>query len=198
MIRTFLIATVAFALSAAGAVAQAFVVQPGDVLSISVLEDPALNREVLVRPDGRISLPLAGSLDVSGQTPEQIEAAVRGRLAREFVTPPSVTVALVRLGPLSAELEDGTIGSVFIMGAVNSPGRYEIELPMTLLQTLAIAGGPNPFAATRRIQVRRQTTDTESVLLFDYRAVKNGLVPSEIIMVRDGDVIIVPERRLFE
>ena len=196
MFRRLLIC-MAMGLVAAPLAAQQYLIEPGDVLSVTVIEDPSLNREVLVRPDGRINLPLAGSVEASGRTPETVQAAVRRALAREFVEAPSVTVALARLReqPLDEEVP---LPAIFVLGAVNNPGRFEVSLPIDVLQALALSGGPGLFAATQRIQVRRRVEGIETVLLFDYRSVARGEALEEAIVLADGDVIVVPERGLLE
>ena len=178
--------------------AQAYRIQPGDRLDISVLEDPALNRSVLVRPDGQISLPLAGSITVGGRTPEEVQGAIRQRLAGSFVSPPEVTVSLAEAGD-PAVFEPSETMSIYVLGQVARPGVYEVEPPIDALQALAIAGGTGTFAARNRIQVRRRTPgQTESVLLLNYDDIEDGMVPSASIELQNGDVIVVPERRLFE
>jgi polysaccharide export outer membrane protein len=167
--------------------------QPGDVIAISVLEDPGLNQSVLVRPDGRISLPLAGTIEVEGLSPEEVSRAIRRNLAKDFVAPPTVTVSLSS----SAEEAD-ELTRVFVLGQVGNAGTYEVELPMDLLQLLAIAGGPSAFAATERIQLRRRVNGVDHVYLFDYEAIEDGLVPVASLMLQEGDVVVVPERGLFE
>lgn len=197
MVQKLIAALMAALISSGVAGAQDYLIQPGDRLSITVLEDATLNRQVLVRPDGRISLPLAGSVQAGDRTPEAVEAAIRRALSRDFVQPPTVTVSLEALGdPTLFSPEDRA--SVYVIGQVSSPGRYDVETPIDLLQALAIAGGPSVFAATQRIQVRRRTDESETVLLFDYDQIEDGLVPSAAIMLRDGDVIVVPQRGLFE
>ena len=180
-----LIVAVAAAVIGAGANAQSYLIQPGDRLEISVLEDPGLGRTVLVRPDGRISLPLAGSVEVAGRTPEAVESLIRQRLARDFVAPPTVTVALAGLG--SPEAADGPVATVSVMGQVGSPGRYDIALPLDVLQLLAQAGGPSVFAATRRIQVRRRIDGAEAVFLFDYNVIESGAVNTDRVARRRRD-----------
>ena len=198
MVQKLLLAVMAFLFWSGASVAQQYEIQPGDRLAISVLEDSTLDRLVLVGPDGRISLPLAGSIQAGGRTTQSVEAAIRRALARDFVQPPTVTVSLEALGDPSLVSPDEAFASIFVLGQVGQPGRYELELPMDLLQALAVAGGPGVFAAIGRIQVRRRTEAGETVFLYDYESVEDGLVPSEAIMLRDGDVIIVPERNLFE
>lgn len=86
-----------------------------------------------------------------------------------------------------------------MMGEISRTGRFTIQLPMTLMQALAIGGGPGRFAAEQRIQVRRKTEDgAEQVILFDYAALQSGSPTVNDIELADGDIIFVPQRRLFE
>jgi polysaccharide export outer membrane protein len=197
--RTGLLSCAVAALLAASAASaqERYRVQPGDRLDITVLEDPGLNRQVLVPPDGRISLPLAGTIPTEGETLDAIERRVRTNLARNFVEPPTVTVSLVALGDASAA-DEGDLSSFYVIGQIGSPGRYQVDEAMTLLQALAMSGGPGVFAARDRIQLRRVVDGVERVFVFDYEEVEAGLVPTADIAVRNGDVIVVPERGLFE
>lgn len=167
-------------------------IEPGDQLGVSVLEDPGLNTTVLVRPDGRIALPLVGTILAKGRTPEEVQAAIRRGLARDFVTPPTVTVSLLSLGATQS------VPSFFILGEVGSAGRYEMRDPVDLLQALALAGGPGIFAAKSRIQLRRKEGGAEAVYIFDYDLIEEGITPTANIELRDGDVIVIPQRGLFE
>ena len=187
-------------LTVGGAVAQEYTVRLGDRLQITVLEDPGLNTSALVRPDGRITMPLAGTVTAAGLTPEAVAQSIRTRLASEFVSPPNVTVSVVGLGDPSGTGAVGTgAASIYVLGQVGRPGIYNVALPLDALRLLALAGGPGNFAAKSRIQIRRQGDDgRESVILFDYESVQDGVVPIERVALKDGDVIVVPERRLFE
>lgn len=167
-------------------------ITPGDQIAISVLEDPGLNTSVLVRPDGRIALPLVGTILVEDQTPEQVQQIIRRALARDFVTPPTVTVSLLGLGA------PDLFPQFYVLGEVARPGPYTLDRPLDLLQALALTGGPGPFAATNRIQVRRKVDGRDAVILFDYEQVEGGAVPVGDIPLRSGDVIVVPQRGLFE
>ena len=167
-------------------------IEAGDQLAITVLEDPGLNTTALVRPDGKISLPLAGTITAAGRTPEAVRDAIRRALAESFVEPPTVNVALTGVG------EEQTPPVVYVLGAVTRPGAIEIDRPIDILQALALAGGMSPFAASQRIQLRRVTSGGQSIELFDYEAVEDGAVPIGQMPLRDGDVIVVPERGLFE
>jgi len=170
------------------------------VVSISVLEDPLLDRQTLIAPDGRIALPLAGSLKAEGHTPAQLQGMVRQRLRSHFVKPPTVTVSLVSLGTAAAEAILSR--EVYVLGEVKSPGlyKYDAETTITVLQALTLAGGLGPFAANGRIQVRETEGETQTLRLFDYEAVEDGLVntPRDLQALGDGAIIVVPERGLFE
>jgi polysaccharide export outer membrane protein len=194
--RQFLLALAAALLAAPLALAQSagYRIQPGDRLQVSVLEDETLNRELLVTPDGRISVPLAGTIQVAGRTVDTIEGVIADRLASNFAVRPSVFVALTSVDPAAG------LFPVFVLGEVANPGRIEVETGTTLLQALALAGGPDRFAATKRIQLRRTdpSTGQERLYLFNFTAVERGAAIRSMIALREGDVVLVPERRLFE
>jgi polysaccharide export outer membrane protein len=164
------------------------------MLQLTVLEDETLNRQVLVTPDGRISVPLAGTIRVSGQTVDAVEGTIADQLASNFAVRPSVFVALTSVDPGAG------LFAVFVLGEVANPGQIEVEAGTTLLQALALAGGPDRFAATKRIQLRRTdpSTGQERLYLFNYNAVERGGAIRSMIALREGDVVLVPERRLFE
>ena len=168
-------------------------IQPGDELAITVLEDDTLNRQLLVLPDGTISVPLAGTVRAGGRSVESVEAAIADQLASNFAVRPSVFVSVVTV--------DETYGTfpIFVIGQVDAPGRVEVEVGTTLLQAIALAGGLDRFAATKRIQLRRaDSTGQQRLYLFNFKAVERGGAIQSMIALREGDVIIVPERRLFE
>ncbi|MEM7731345.1 MAG: polysaccharide biosynthesis/export family protein [Pseudomonadota bacterium] len=185
----------ALAISASLATAQQYRIQAGDVLRIEVLEDATLNREVLVAPDGHISIPMAGSLQVSGVSIPQAQQRVTAALAHNFATRPNVVVSLIQLRDVQARAPD----NVFVIGEVNNPGKIDIDRGTTLLQALSVAGGVTDFAAIKRIQLRRtDKSGREKVYTFNYQAVLNGQSSIGTSPVQKGDVIVVPPRRLFE
>jgi polysaccharide export outer membrane protein len=193
--RQILLAALALlAAPAAWAQASGYLIQPGDVLAITVLEDDSLNQQSLVTPDGRISVPLAGTVQASGRTVEAIESTIADRLASNFAVRPSVFVSVV-----SVTEEEETF-PIYVLGQVETPGLVEVLPGTTLLQAVALAGGLDRFAATKRIQLRRRDSATgqERLFLFNYKAVERGGTITSMITLREGDVLIVPERRLFE
>lgn len=199
MKRLFFVLLAMFA--ASYAVAQdGYRVKSGDVLSIEVLEDPSLNRESLVTPAGTFSFPFAGSVRASGQTTDQIAASLAGSLAPNFAVSPNVFVSVRALAPQAPLSATGpaTI-DVYILGEVNTPGLSQFKRGTTLLQALAATGGFTRFAATKRIQLRRTNPSTgeTGAAIINFRALEQGGAYEDITLA-DGDVILVPERRLFE
>lgn len=169
---------------------------PGDVLLINVLEDPTLDTEALVRPDGLITMPLAGTVRAAGRTPEEVAAAIRQQLAAEFVEPPTVSVVLRALAPVPPEAQQFL--SIYVIGQVNNPGLIPIEEPIGILQALALAGGVGVFGDAERIQVRQvDEAGVERVLLVNYELIEEGGIVPKIVL-DDGDTILVPERGLFD
>lgn len=167
---------------------------PGDSVDVTVLEDPSLNRQVLILPDGRISLPIVGTIDAAGKTPEQLAARIRSGMTKIFVSPPTVTAAAIGLSEDSLKEEPEAI---YVVGEVRTPGAFAFEKPMNVMQALSMAGGPGPFAARSRIQVHRTVDDVVTVETFDYDALEDGEPGTLGPVLMDGDVIIVPERSLF-
>jgi polysaccharide export outer membrane protein len=169
--------------------------RPGDVLRIEVLEDAELNRSVLIAPDGRITIPLAGAIAAGGRTVEQVQADLIARLAPNFAAPPTVFVSLERLvEPRPPGPPAKTTIEVYVMGESANPGRLDVERGSTLLQAFAQMGGFTKFAATKRIQLRRGAR----TFVIDYSAIERGTSTAGDTVLQKGDVILVPQRRLFE
>lgn len=176
-----------------------YVVSDGDRLQVEVLEDPSLNRTVTVLPGGTFNFPLAGPVVASGRTLPDIEAALRAQLGSNFAAPPNVFVGAVETGPRVRTGGGVRAVEVFLLGEVNNPGAKSIKPGTTMLQFLAQSGGFTRFAATKRIQLRRRAADgTEQLVTYNYRALLNGAALQNDVVLANDDVIIVPERRLFE
>jgi polysaccharide biosynthesis/export protein len=189
-----LIIVLTLCISATGAWAQT-TLKPGDTLSISVLQDPKLDRTVIVDSGGQIAFPLAGHIQAEGMSPERLESVLKSRLQKNYKDEAlDVTVALANL----TTPEDDLKPKVFVTGEVLRPGPYVVRQRTTLMQAISLAGGLGPFAAKRRVQVRRQTPSGETIFMFDYRAYEAGQDLEGNISLRAGDVIMVPERGLFE
>lgn len=196
-------ALLALILVTEGALAQngAYQIRPGDVLRVEVLEDSGLNREALVTPDGRVALPLAGGVAAAGRTIEEVQGEIRTRLAPNFATAPTVFVSLARVADRApATRGTGTRAiTVHVLGEAAKTGRLELRPGTTLLQAFSEMGGFSRFAATRRVQLRRvDASGTERVYTFDYNAMERGAAAGGQTVLADGDVIVIPQRRLFE
>ena len=178
--------------------AQDYRVRAGDVLQIEVLEDATLNRSAIVLPDGQITLPVAGTIRVAGRSIDQVQADLVARLAPNFASPPTVFVTLSALAERREPEPERTI-SIYVLGAANTPGKVEVSPGATFLQAIAQAGGPSAFAAKKRIQLRRiDKSGTEQVYKLDLDAIERGTSGDGITRLKEGDVIFIPQRRLFE
>lgn len=176
-------------------VAEAQTLKPGDTLSISVLQDSKLDRTVVVDPSGQIAFPLAGHFRAQGLTPQAVENILKNKLKSNYKDESlDVTVAVAN----AATPEEDLKPKVFITGEILRPGSYVVRQQTTLMQAIALAGGLGPFAAKRRIQVRRRGGPGEDIFMFDYKAYEAGQDLEGNITLRAGDVIMVPERGLFE
>lgn len=182
---------------------QSYNIRAGDVLRIEVIEDQSLNRSALVSPDGRISIPMAGAIQASGRSIEAVQAELTAKLAPNFRAAPNVFVAVERLAERRAAAPtvvapDPTY-DIFVMGEVGKPGKLTIEPGSTVLQVFAQMGGFTRFAATGRVQLRRTETDgSQNIFALNYDAIEQGMSNDGMIVLAAGDVIVVPQRRLFE
>ena len=151
----------------------------GDKLRIEVYREPQLSHSLQIRPDGKISLPLAGDLLAAGQTPATLRDVITNAL-KEYVTNPVVTVIVV----------ETQMPTISVMGEVNEPGSVPLKGRMTVIEALAAAGGFKDFANIKNITIRRPTATGVQRIKFNYKdAVK---ADSEPVYVQAGDVIIVP------
>jgi polysaccharide biosynthesis/export protein len=162
------------------AMTTAYQIGPEDVLDISVWKNPELSRTVPVRPDGKVSLPLLNDIQAAGLTPSELRDELATRLA-EFVPSPEVAV-IVR------EVHSAKVA---VVGAVKTPGRFELKSPATVLELIAMAQGFTEFASRHRIVVLRQEGQTTTRIPFNYRNVADGNDEANFF-VRAGDIIVVP------
>lgn len=154
---------------------------PEDVLHISVWKEEDLDRMVLVRPDGGISFPLAGDIQVSGRTPLEVQDEIRSRLQR-YVPNAEVTVSVDEISGYT----------VFVLGEVKEPGQFTLGRYVDVVQALTLAGGFTPYANGRSIKVLRRQDGSEVTFPFDFRDVSRGRDLQQNIVLRSGDVVIVP------
>ncbi len=167
--------------SATSAVATTgYVIGPDDVLVVNVWKEPDLSRSVVVRPDGKITLPLLKDMDASGSTPEQLQSRIEKGLA-DYVSKPSVTVIV----------QEAKSHKFNILGAVQKPGTYILTGPMTVLDAIALAGGLREWAKKKSIYILRIGPDgSRKRIPFDYKKVVKGSSDDAVLEVRD--TIVVP------
>lgn len=170
--------------SAAGASAESasgYLIQPGDVLEISVWKEENLLKTILVRPDGGISFPLAGDIQAAGQTVSQVQAAVASRLGK-YIPDPVVTVSIQQLNG----------NKIYVIGQVQRPGEFIANRNMDVLQALSLAGGMTPYAATNKIIVLRRENGALRSIPFRYGDIEKGESLGQNIILHSGDVVLVP------
>lgn len=174
-------------------------IKTGDVLRIEVLEDPTLNRDSLVLPDGRVSVPLVGSVRVTGRNVDDVRADLVKKLKPNFASEPTVFVSLSQLSELEAPVATSTDITIYLLGEVASPGAILVKPGTTFLQALAQSGGVTRFGATKRLQLRRANKNgTMQLHTFNVKDIIDGKSSVNTPTLKEGDVIIVPQRRLFE
>lgn len=158
-----------------------YVIGPDDVLEVIVWREKDLSTDVKVRPDGKVSLPLLNDVHASGLTPDEFRKVVT-EAAAKFVADPSVTVIVKQINSRM----------VFVMGEVVKPGTYPLTAPTSVVQMLALAGGPTAFAKTDEIGVLRTVDGKTTRHLFNYKEVGRGRKMEQNIILRPGDTVIVP------
>jgi len=168
--------------AAADRITQAnYVVQPGDILDISVWKEKDLQKELMVRPDGGINFPLAGEISASGKTLEQLQKELASKLAR-YVPDPVVTVAV----------KESRGNKIYVVGKVNKPGEFASNRSIDVMQALSMAGGPNPYASVNKIKILRRENGVLKAIPFKYSKVEKGEDLEQNITLQGGDVVVVP------
>lgn len=155
-----------------------YYIKPGDVLMIKVWGEPRLSGEIVIREDGRFSLPLVDEIDAQGKSLLQLKDELEARLA-EFVPGVSVSPSVIQAAPVR----------YFLVGQFAGPGEYRSELGISLLQAIAKAGGFAPFADESNLILIRKGATGEIRYSLDYNRVVSGQEPNP--KLRDGDLISV-------
>lgn len=159
-----------------------YVIGPGDVLSINVMNEPDVTGKVPVRPDGMITVPLIGEIQASGLTPDKLQNTITTKLT-DYVKQPAVTVVV----------EEMNSRQFNVMGKVQHPGSFALNKPTRVLDALALAGGFNEFAKTSKVYVLRTSASGATTKLpFNYKKVSAGGDDQDNIQLQAGDTIIVP------
>lgn len=162
-------------------VPEAYRLQPGDLLTVSVWKEKDLEGDVLVRPDGGLSFPLAGDLQASGHTVEEVRAILVQRL-KPYIPDPVVTVTVKTVGG----------NHVYVIGKVQRPGEFIFARPLDVMQALSLAGGATPYAALNDIVILRRENGAERVLRFRYGDIVRGKSLEQNVVLESGDTVVVP------
>ncbi|MCU4137947.1 MAG: Periplasmic protein Wza involved in polysaccharide export [Thermodesulfobacteria bacterium] len=158
-----------------------YTIGPGDILEISVWQDERLNRRIIVPPDGVISYPLIGDINVKGLTVADLRKIITERL-KDYIPDAIVTVMFIEINNLKA----------YVIGKVNRPGEYPIDLDTNVMQILAMAGGLTPFADSDKIIILRKEGEKIIKIPFNYDEVAHGKKLEQNIILKRGDVVVVP------
>lgn len=156
-------------------------IQPGDVLLVSVWREQDLQSEVLVRPDGGLSFPLAGEIQAMGHTVEEVRVAISERIGK-YIPGAVVTVTIKAIGG----------NRIYVIGKVNRPGEYPFSRPIDVMQALSLAGGTTPYAALNDIRILRRENGQQTSISFRYADVERGHDLSQNIELHSGDTVVVP------
>jgi len=160
---------------------QQYLIGPGDILEVSVWNEPALSKTVTVRLDKRISLPLIGDVIVTGMSLEDLSNILTHEFSK-FISNPNVVVIL----------QESKSKRYYLIGRVTKPGEFPLDFPLTVLQALARAGGFTEWAETKEILILRSTDAKETIQRFDYPEVIKGKNLQQNIKILPGDTIVVP------
>jgi len=160
--------------------ANAYVIGADDVLNVTVWKQPTLSGSILVRPDGKISMPLVNDIQASGLTTLQLSEAITAKL-RKFIQDPSVSVVLSQV---HSKL-------VYLLGEVNKKGSIELTPAMTLLQAISSAGGLTDYANKKKIYILRTEAGNQTKIPVHYKEALRGKSEFNLVL-QPGDTIVVP------
>jgi len=156
-------------------------VNPGDIINVSVWKEDGLTSDVLIRPDGKFSFPLAGDIEARGKSVEQIREILSQRLSR-YIPDLVVSVTVLQVSG----------NRVYIIGQVSRPGEIVVNPQIDIMQALSMAGGTTPFADANSIKILRRTQQGLITIPFNYGEVEKGKRLEQNIMLKAGDVVVVP------
>jgi polysaccharide biosynthesis/export protein len=157
-----------------------YVIGPEDVLTILFWRDKDLSADAVVRPDGKITLPLLNDLQAAGLTPEQLKDAVE-EAASKYVADPTATVIVKEIRSRK----------VYVLGQVLKPGTVPLASEMTVLQLIAEVGGLQEYANKRDITIIRSENGRERRFKFNYNEVVQGRRLEQNILLKPGDTVVV-------
>ena len=159
-----------------------YVIGPADVLTITYRNEKEMTGDYIVRPDGKITLPLFGDIDAVGVTPEALTDQLVKVSDKLFVNPTiSVGVKVINSRKVS------------ITGYVEKPGQYDIHAPMDVVQLISLAGGLREYTSGKEIRILRTEGGKQTSFRFNYKEVLEGKNLNQNIQLKPGDRVLVPE-----
>jgi polysaccharide biosynthesis/export protein len=158
-----------------------YVIGAEDVLSIVFWRDKDMSADVVVRPDGKISLPLLNDMQAAGFTPDQLRANII-KAATKFVQEPNTTVVVKEIHSRK----------VYVTGMVVKGGTFPLSGAMTVMQAIAIAGGLQEYADSKNIVIIRKDEGRERYFKFNYKDVLKQKNVEQNILLKPGDTVVVP------
>lgn len=168
-------------------VTQEYWIGPEDVLDITVWRNADLSKQVLVRPDGRVSLPLIGDITAVGKTAVQLAEAISEKL-KEFKENPQVSIVVKEVNSYA----------VYVLGEVARPAKYPLKSKTTILQAITLAGGFLPTAARNKLVVFRfgenGEKDVKLRASYDDIVLRDGA--GQNITLKPGDTLVVPSENM--
>ena len=159
----------------------AYLLSPGDVVMVSVWQEDSLRQEATVLPDGSITFPLAGRIDVAGLDVTAVEKQVAAKLEK-YLPDPNVSVVVKSIAG----------NMVYVQGKVIKPGPVQMAGPTAVLQALSMSGGLDKFADESEIKVVRGTGASQKILPVRYKDLVSGRDMSTNIQLQAGDTLVVP------
>ena len=158
-----------------------YILGPGDQIDIAVWKDETLTKSVIVLPDGKISFPLIGEIKAAGRTVPQLKQEITKKIS-PFAPDPIISIEVRQVNSML----------VYVIGRVNTPGRFSLNTNVNVLQALTIAGGLNPFAKRDKIKIFRREGAKTTIFRFKYDEVVEGTELEQNIILQRGDVVVVP------
>lgn len=159
----------------------AYIIGPGDVLAVDIWKEPDLSKQVTVRLDGKISLPLANDVNAAGLTCNHLQVQLT-ETYKGFVEVPQVSVTLL----------ESRSTKIYVLGKINNAGEYPLQKKMTVVQAISLAGGLDRWADTSDIRLIRKINGVERSFRIDYDAVVSGKDMNQNVQLQPDDTIFVP------
>lgn len=164
-----------------------YIIGPEDILEITVWKNADLSKQVQVRPDGRISLPLLGDISAAAKTPVQLTEEISAGL-RAYMENPTISIMVKEVNSYQ----------IYVLGEVNKPGKYPLKSKTTLLQGITVAGGFTAMAARNKIVIFRFSNDSDGLTKlkasYDDIVVRDG--STQNMELKPGDQIVVPSETM--